>query len=212
MSCGAPKELLDLVDGINGVIDTVELGIAALPKRIASIPGYTEIVMASQIANDLKLYKSLLETDPLALVEMVIPSLPQEFQDFIDAGNSLVAETEEKLNLVSSIANKYGDLDIGDPEELLDALNDLGGDIDKLCTIIPNIQARYGELIEMGKPLTGTVERPINPVPKLFAPFVKSFKDLKDELADGFDTPSDEDKPQTWDDIEYDMSQPYLLQ
>ena len=89
MSCGAPKELLDLVDGINGVIDTVELGIAALPKRIASIPGYTEIVMASQIANDLKLYKSLLETDPLALVEMVIPSLPQEFQDFIDAGNSL---------------------------------------------------------------------------------------------------------------------------
>ena len=52
----------------------------------------------------------------------------------------------------------------------------------------------------------------INPVPKLFAPFVKSFKDLKDELADGFDTPADEDKPQTWDDIEYDMSQPYLLQ
>ncbi len=211
MSCGAPKELLDLVDGINGVIDTVELGIAALPKRIASIPGYTEIVMATQVANDLKLYKSLLD-DPLALLEMAVPSLPQEFQDFIDAGNSLVAETEEKLNLVSSIANKYGDLDIGDPEELLDALNDLGGDIDKLCTIIPNIQERFGELIEMGKPLTGTVERPINPIPKLAAPFVKGLKDLKDELADGFDTPADEDKPQTWDDIVYDTSQPYLLQ
>lgn len=211
MSCGAPKELLDLVDGINGVIDTVELGIAALPKRIASIPGYTEIVMASQVANDLKLYKSLLD-DPLALLEMAVPSLPQEFQDFIDAGNSLVAETEEKLNLVSSIADKYGDLDIGDPEELLDALNDLGGDIDKLCTIIPNIQERFGELIEMGKPLTGTVERPINPIPKLAAPFVKGLKDLKDELADGFDTPADEDKPQTWDDIIYDTSQPYLLQ
>ena len=211
MSCGAPKELLDLVDGINGVIDTVELGIAALPKRIASIPGYTEIVMATQVANDLKLYKSLLD-DPLALLEMAVPSLPQEFQDFIDAGNSLVAETEEKLNLVSSIADKYGDLDIGDPEELLDALNDLGGDIDKLCTIIPNIQERFGELIEMGKPLTGTVERPINPIPKLAAPFVKGLKDLKDELADGFDTPADEDKPQTWDDIIYDTSQPYLLQ
>ena len=211
MSCGAPKELLDLVDGINGVIDTVELGIAALPKRIASIPGYTEIVMATQVANDLKLYKSLLD-DPLALLEMAVPSLPQEFQDFIDAGNSLVAETEEKLNLVSNIANKYGDLDIGDPEELLDSLNDLGGDIDKLCTIIPNIQERFGELIEMGKPLTGTVERPINPIPKLAAPFVKGLKDLKDELADGFDTPADEDKPQTWDDIIYDTSQPYLLQ
>tara|TARA_B100000925_G_scaffold122927_1_gene91191 strand:- start:273 stop:908 length:636 start_codon:yes stop_codon:yes gene_type:complete len=211
MSCGAPKELLDLVDGINGVIDTVELGIASLPKRIASIPGYTEIVMATQVANDLKLYKSLLD-DPLALLEMAVPSLPQEFQDFIDAGNSLVAETEEKLNLVSNIANKYGDLDIGDPEELLDALNDLGGDIDKLCTIIPNIQERFGELIEMGKPLTGTVERPINPIPKLAAPFVKGLKDLKDELADGFDTPADEDKPTTWDDIAYETSQQYLLQ
>ena len=211
MSCGAPRELLDLVDGINGVIDTVELGIAALPKRIASIPGYTEIVMATQVANDLKLYKSLLD-DPLALLETVIPSLPQEFQDFIAAGNSLVAETEEKLNLVSSIANKYGDLDIGDPEELLDALNDLGSDIDKLCTIIPNIQERFGNLIEMGKPLTGTVARPTNPIAKIASPFVKGLKDLKDELADGFDTPADEDKPQTWDDIQYETSQPYLLQ
>ena len=50
MSCGAPKQLTDLVDGINGVIDTVESGISALPKRIASIPGYTEITMGVQVA------------------------------------------------------------------------------------------------------------------------------------------------------------------
>lgn len=210
MSCGAPQQLTDLVDGINGVIDTVELSIAALPKRIASIPGYTEITMGVQVAQDLKKMKELLD-DPFALAEALVPSLPQEFQDFIDAGNALVGETLEKAELLSGIAEKYSDIDIGDPEELLDLLNGLGGDIDRLCEIIPNIQSRYGELIELGKPLTGTIERPTNPVKKLASPFIKRFNEVFEEFTDGFDTPDEEDKPKSFDDIHLDATSSFLL-
>jgi hypothetical protein len=211
MSCGAPQALTDLVDGINGVVDTVELSVASLPKRIASIPGYTEITMGVQVAQDLKLMKELLD-DPFALAEALVPSLPQEFQDFIDKGNQLVGDTLESAELVSGLADKYGDIDYGDPEELLDALNGLGDDIDKLCEIIPNIQSRYGELVELGKPLTGTIERPTNPIAKIASPFIKRFNEVKEEFTDGFDTPSEEEKPKSWDDIHNDMSSDFLAQ
>jgi hypothetical protein len=210
MSCGAPQALTDLVDGINGVIDTVELSVAALPKRIASIPGYTEITMGVQVAQDLKKMKELLD-DPFALAEELLPSLPQEFQDFIDKGNQLVGDTLESAELVSGMAEKYKDIDIGDPEELLDALNGLGDDIDKLCEIIPNIQTRYGELVELGKPLTGTVDRPTNPIKKIASPFIKRFNEVKEEFTDGFDTPDEEDKPKTWDDVHYDATSQFLM-
>jgi hypothetical protein len=210
MSCGAPKQLTDLVDGINGVIDTVESGISALPKRIASIPGYTEITMAAQVAQDLKMMKDLLD-DPVALVEAAVPSLPQEFQDFIAAGNDLVGETLEKAELVANIGEKYSDVDLGDPEEILELLNGLGDDIDRLCEIVPNIQSRYGELVELGKPLSGTVERPTNPVKQVASPFIKRFDEVFEEFSDGFDTPAEEDKPETWDDIHYDATSSFLL-
>ena len=110
MSCGAPKELTALVDGINGVVTTVEASVASLPDRIASIPGYVEVTMAVQIAQDLQKMKELLD-DPAALLDAAIPSLPQEFQDFIDAGNALVGETLEKAELVSGMAEKYSDIE-----------------------------------------------------------------------------------------------------
>ncbi|MAI37808.1 MAG: hypothetical protein CBB67_005905 [Alteromonadaceae bacterium TMED7] len=211
MSCGAPKELTALVDGINGVVTTVEASVASLPDRIASIPGYVEVTMAVQIAQDLQKMKELLD-DPAALLDAAIPSLPQEFQDFIDAGNALVGETLEKAELVSGMAEKYSDIDIGDPEEILDLLNGLGDDIDKLCEIVPNIQTRYGELIELGKPLTGTIDRPTNPIKKLASPFIKRFDEVFEEFTDGFDTPAEEDKPKTFDDIHLDATSTFLVQ
>ena len=211
MSCGAPKELTALVDGINGVVTTVEASVASLPDRIASIPGYVEVTMAVQIAQDLQKMKELLD-DPAALLDAAIPSLPQEFQDFIDAGNALVGETLEKAELVSGMAEKYSDIDIGDPEEILDLLNGLGDDIDKLCEIVPNIQTRYGELIELGKPLTGTIDRPTNPIKKLASPFIKRFDEVFEEFTDGFDTPAEEDKPKSFDDIHLDATSTFLVQ
>ena len=211
MSCGAPKELTALVDGINGVVTTVEASVASLPDRIASIPGYVEVTMAVQIAQDLQKMKELLD-DPAALLDAAIPSLPQEFQDFIDKGNQLVGDTLESAELVSGMAEKYSDIDIGDPEEILDLLNGLGDDIDKLCEIVPNIQTRYGELIELGKPLTGTIDRPTNPIKKLASPFIKRFDEVFEEFTDGFDTPAEEDKPKTFDDIHLDATSTFLVQ
>jgi hypothetical protein len=118
MSCGPAQSVQQLVDGINGVIDSTELAISVLPKKIATIPGYAEVQLGIQIYQDLQLLKELLD-DPIALLEMGIASLPLEFQQYIEAGNDLVGETLEQAEFVGSLSEKYGDVDYGDPEELL---------------------------------------------------------------------------------------------
>lgn len=167
MSCGPAQSVINLVDGLNGVIETTDAAISALPLKVASIPGYAEVQLAVQVSQDLKLLKELLD-DPLALLEMAIPSLPLEFQQYIEEGNRLVGDTLEKAEFVGSLSEKYGNVDIGDPEELLGALNDLGGDLTKLCEIIPNIQKRQGEFVAKGNPVSGTLERPKNPFKQLY--------------------------------------------
>jgi hypothetical protein len=179
MSCGPAQSVQQLVDGINGVIDSTELAISVLPKKIATIPGYAEVQLGIQIYQDLQLLKELLD-DPLALLEMAIPSLPLEFQQFIEAGNDLVGETLEKVDFIDSLAEKYGNVDYGDPEELFNAINDLGGDITKLCEIIPNIQTRYGQFLEKGKQVSQTLERPQNPVKQIKNAVLIRYEDVFD--------------------------------
>lgn len=179
MSCGPAESVQNLVDGINNVVDTTELAISVLPKKIATIPGYAEVQLGVQIYNDLKLLKELID-DPLALLEMAIPSLPLEFQQFIEAGNDLVGETLEKVDFVDSLAEKYGNVDYGDPEELFNAISDLGGDITKLCEIIPNIQTRHGEFVEKGKQVSQKIERPQNPLKQVKNTVLSRYEDVFD--------------------------------
>jgi hypothetical protein len=187
MSCGPAQAVQQLVDGINGVVDTADLAIATLPLRIATIPGYAEVQLAVQVYQDLQLLKELLD-DPLALVEALIPSLPLEFQQFIEQGNALVGETLEKAEFVKGLSEKYGNVDYGDPEELLGALNDLGGDLNKLCEIIPNIQTRYGEFIEKGKQVSQTLDRPKNPVKQVKMAVQQRYEDVYDRAVSRADT------------------------
>ena len=179
MSCGPAESVQNLVDGINNVVDTTELAISVLPKKIATIPGYAEVQLGVQVYNDLKLLKELID-DPAALLEMAIPSLPLEFQQFIEAGNDLVGDVLEKAEFASSLAEKYGNVDYGDPEELLGALNDLGGDINKICEIVPNIQSRYGEFVEKGKQVSQTLERPKNPITQVKNAVLDRYEDVFD--------------------------------
>ena len=186
MSCGPAEAVGNLVNDINGVVDSTEAAIAALPKGIASIPGYAEVQMAIQIQQDLKRLKELID-DPVALVEASIPSLPQEFQNFIEAGNSLVGTTLASVAFLANINEKYSNIDIGDPAELLQTLNDLSGDINKICEIIPNVQTRYGELIEKGKPVTGSLGRPLNVVKQVPFKVINTPSKILEEFTDGFD-------------------------
>lgn len=183
MSCGPAESVQKLVDGLNSIVDTADIAIGALPLKIASIPGYAEVQLAIQVYQDLQLLKSLLD-DPLALLEMALPSLPLEFQQFIEAGNQLVGEAQEKIDFVNNLKEKYGNVDYGDPEELFDAINDLGGDINKLCQIIPNIQTRYGEFIEKGKQVSQTLERPKNPLKQVKLTVQKRYEDVYDSAKD----------------------------
>jgi hypothetical protein len=182
MSCGPAQSVQQLVDGINGVIDSTELAISVLPKKIATIPGYAEVQLGIQIYQDLQLLKELLD-DPLALLEMGIASLPLEFQQYIEAGNDLVGETLEQAEFVGSLSEKYGDVDYGDPEELLGALNDLSGDINKICEIVPNIQKRYDTFVEKGKPVSGVLSRPKNPVKQVKLATEKRYQDVYDSAV-----------------------------
>ena len=182
MSCGPAESVQKLVDGINGVVETADLAIAVLPLKIATIPGYAEVQLAVQVYQDLQLLKELLD-DPLALVEALIPSLPLEFQQFIEQGNALVGETLEKAEFVKGLSEKYGNVDYGDPEELFRALNDLGGDLNKICEIIPNIQTRYNEFIEKGKQVSQTLERPTNPVKQVKLAVQQRYEDVYDRAV-----------------------------
>ena len=179
MSCGPAESVQKLVDGFNSVIDSTELAISVLPKKIATIPGYAEVQLAVQIYQDLQLLKSLLD-DPLALLEMAIPSLPLEFQQYIEAGNDLVGETIEQAEFVQSLSEKYGNVDYGDPKELLGAINDLGGDLNKLCEIIPNIQTRFGEFVNKGNQVAQVLERPKNPFKQVKLVVQKRYEDVLD--------------------------------
>jgi len=179
MSCGPAESVGKLVDGINGVVDSTEAAIAALPKGIASIPGYAEVQMAIQIQQDLKRLKELAD-DPAALVEAAIPSLPLEFQQFIAEGNALVGETIEKAEFLNSLSEKYGNVDYSDPEELLGALNELGGDLNKVCEIVPNIQTRYGEFVEKGKQVSQTLSRPKNALTQIKNSALSRYEDVYD--------------------------------
>ena len=196
MSCGPAQAVQQLVDGINGVIDSTELAISVLPKKIATIPGYAEVQLGIQIYQDLQLLKELLD-DPLALLEMAIPSLPLEFQQFIEAGNDLIGEAQEKVDFVNGLSEKYGNVDYGDPEELLGALNDLGGDLDKICQIIPDIQTRYGEFIEKGKPVSGVLTRPKNAVKQVKLAVEKRYQDVFDAAVERVDAAKEAAKDPT---------------
>ena len=76
MSCGPDLKQKKAIDAINNAVAITEQAIAALPKGIASIPGYATLQLANQINEDLKNLKDLVD-DPLALAEGLIPSLPQ---------------------------------------------------------------------------------------------------------------------------------------
>lgn len=196
MSCGPAQSVQQLVDGINGVIDSTELAISVLPKKIATIPGYAEVQLGIQIYQDLQLLKELLD-DPLALLEMSIPSLPLEFQQFIEAGNDLIGEGQEKVDFINGLSEKYGNVDYGDPEELLGALNDLGGDLNKICEIIPNIQTRYGEFIEKGKPISGELPRPKNVIKQVKLATEKRYQDVFDAAVERVDAAKEAAKDPT---------------
>ena len=163
MSCGPAASVTKAVDFINSRVDVTEKLIAALPDKVASIPGFAEAQLATQIATDLQNLKEIVD-DPLALLDAAIPSLPLEFQNLIESGTRLAGDAAGYLAFVESLDEKYGDFDYGDPDDLLEAVNSIGGDIDKLCQIIPNIQKRGDDFIKKGQALSGDLTRSPNPI------------------------------------------------
>lgn len=179
MSCGPDLKQLKAIDAINNAVAQTELAIAALPKKIATIPGYAEVQLVSQINEDLKNLKELID-DPLALAEGLIPSLPQEFTQYMALGNSLAGDSVEFLQFVQDLNDKYGDFDYGNPEDILEAINSVGNDIDRLCEAVPNIQKRKGEFIKKGAPISGSVNQISNPITHQKFPSIQLAKDYID--------------------------------
>lgn len=182
MSCGPDLKQVKAVEAINNAVSITDKAVAALPKRVASIPGYAELQLLKQINEDLQNLKAIID-DPLALLEAAIPSLPQEFTQYLEAGNALAGDSAEFLQLVSDLDDKYGDFDYGNPEDILEAINGVGNDINRLCEAVPNIQKRKGEFIKKGQPISGSVNQIANPIkhikfksPTLISDYIDSFK------------------------------------
>lgn len=187
MSCGPDTKQLAAIDAINNAVATSEKFIAALPKKVASVPGYAEVQLLLQINQDLQNLKALID-DPLALAEALIPSLPLEITNYIEQGNKLAGDSADFLQFIENLDDKYGDFDYGNPEDLLQAMNDIGGDINQICQKFDNIQKRKGEFIKKGKPLSGSVNQVNNPISHVkfkSIPLVKEYVDgfNKEETA-----------------------------
>lgn len=163
MSCGPDQKQKTAIDAVNNSVAITDQAAGALAKGVASIPGYASVQLLTQINKDLKLLKELVN-DPLAIAEAAIPSLPTEFAQYIAAGNALAGDSVEFLKLVDDLNDKYGDFDYGDPEDILQAINEVGGDINRLCEAVPNVQKRKGEFIKKGNPVSGKTDQIANPV------------------------------------------------
>ena len=181
MSCGPDIKQLAAIDAINNAVATSEKFIAALPKKVASVPGYAEVQLLLQINQDLQNLKALID-DPLALAEALIPSLPLEITNYIEQGNKLAGDSADFLQFIDDLDDKYGDFDYGDPEDLLQAMNDIGGDINQICQKFDNIQKRKGEFIKKGKPLSGSVNQINNPITHEKLPSISLIQDYVDSF------------------------------
>jgi len=181
MSCGPDQKQLKAVNAVNTSVERTSDAINNLPKKVAGIPGYASVQLAVQINEDLKNLKELID-DPFAVAEALIPSLPEEFLQYIALGNSLAGDSIEFLDFVNKLDQKYGDFDYGDPEDILQAINDIGGDITRLCEVVPNVQKRKGEFIKKGAAVSGKTDQIANPVKQTKLPSIE----LAKEYIDGF--------------------------
>ena len=204
MSCGPDLKQKKAIDAINNAVAITEQAIAALPKGIASIPGYATLQLANQINEDLKNLKDLVD-DPLALAEGLIPSLPQEFTQYIALGNSLAGDSVEFLSFVQDLEDKYSGFDYGNPEDILEAINSIGGDINRLCEAVPNVQKRKGEFIKKGAPISGSVNQISNPITHQKFPSIQLAKDY----VDGFNKDDQENKTEV--DAQKDETNRFIL-
>lgn len=204
MSCGPDLKQKKAIDAINNAVAITEQAIASLPKSVASIPGYATLQLANQINEDLKNLKDLVD-DPLALAEGLIPSLPQEFTQYIALGNSLAGDSVEFLSFVQDLEDKYSGFDYGNPEDILEAINSIGGDINRLCETVPNVQKRKGEFIKKGAPISGSINQISNPITHQKFPSIQLAKDY----VDGFN--KDDQKNKTEVDAQKDETNRFIL-
>jgi len=204
MSCGPDPKQSKSIDAINNAVATTETAVAALPKKIASIPGYAEVQLLLQINQDLQNLKEIIN-DPIALAEAFLPSLPTEFANYIAAGNSLAGDSADFLKFAGDLKEKYGDFDFGNPEDILEAVNSVGGDINRLCEAVPNIQKRKDQFIKKGAPISGSVNQISNPITHQKLPSLQLIKDY----TDSFD--SKEGKNQKEVDVTKAETQRHLL-
>lgn len=148
MSCGPAQGLIDLADNIDSTLQYADDALAALDKKIASIPGFVEAQLTAGIDAQIKLAKEMLE-DPLASIKNRIPGLPEDFEKMLDTAKG-IAGTALYLN---GLKEKYKDVDV-DIDNIAGLLRDVGNDLNLLCQLVPNMQNIDGEVVRLGQPLS----------------------------------------------------------
>lgn len=148
MSCGPAQGLIDLADKIDSTLEYADNALAALDKKIASIPGWVEAQLTTGIDQQIQLAKQMLE-DPLSAIKGRIPGLPEDFENMLKVAKG-VAGTALYLN---GLKEKYKDVDV-DIDNIASLLRDVGNDLNLLCQLVPNMQNIDGEVVRLGQPLS----------------------------------------------------------
>lgn len=152
MSCGPAQLVKDIAGSIEQTMDIADKALTVLPLKIASIPGYVEAQLLSQLNNKVKLLRQLLD-NPLAALGGLIPGLPADIKGFIDQYAGVAAGVAGTALYLKGLKDKYSDLDV-DVDNIVGLLNEVGNDIDLICKIVPNIQNIGGEFVIKGFPVS----------------------------------------------------------
>lgn len=159
MSCGPAQVIKDLAEKAEEALQIADKAANALPYGAASVVGFVEANLVSQINEQVSLLKDFID-NPLSAAGGLVPGLPSEIQSLIEAGENIVDLVEENVTpvvatgiYISNLKDKYSDLDI-DIDNIVEVMEDLGNDLDLLCKIVPNIQNVGGELIIKGFPVS----------------------------------------------------------
>jgi len=146
MSCGPAKAVTELTEQIDNTLSVADKALTALPLGIASVVGYVEAQLATQINQKIKLIKELIQGQ--------IPSLPggglpTELTTLIQTGLAGAAA----LTYINDLKEKYEDVDV-DVDNIVELLAEVGNDLDKLCKIVPNVQNIGGDFVIKGFPVS----------------------------------------------------------
>jgi hypothetical protein len=151
MSCGISEKAKVLTDKLDEIDAKIE-------ETLNNIPGVAE---AQAFADDLEAEIDSIKDKIKAQIPILgggsLPPKLQSLQKDIEGALGYVAQgvagVQDMANQVASMKAKWGDVDLGDIKDidgLVNLIQSGAGDLDKLCSSVPNLKPNPDGSVEIG--------------------------------------------------------------